>query len=293
MIYRYLILNFLLNIQNIITDNNGFICPKDGRWPHPADCEKFYTCNAGVGVEAWCGNGMTYDIDHGRCDLSKNIDCKNGERPNWILPSEWKTEHVTENIILKTTPRVNNDVIEIENEQERTTVIPMKLINRKMLLPTNDIMENNPCNFQGNIPDPDECQSYFTCKDEITTRFQCPDKYLFDEDLLSCNDYRKVFCGNRPTNERGNDPCLGKSNGWYADYDHQCRLYYLCTDQRQTKTGECPVGSKWNLHRLQCDDPRYIAAPCGYRSHNNASLLLFNYINVFLVNTIIYCLFFS
>jgi len=35
-----------------------------------------------------CGNGMTYDIDHERCDLSKNIDCKNGERPNWIPPSE-------------------------------------------------------------------------------------------------------------------------------------------------------------------------------------------------------------
>lgn len=30
---------------------------------------------------------MTYDIDHGRCDLSKNIDCKNGVRPNWIPPS--------------------------------------------------------------------------------------------------------------------------------------------------------------------------------------------------------------
>jgi nanoRNase/pAp phosphatase (c-di-AMP/oligoRNAs hydrolase) len=31
---------------------------------------------------------MTYDTDHRRCDLSKNIDCKNGERPNWIPPSE-------------------------------------------------------------------------------------------------------------------------------------------------------------------------------------------------------------
>jgi len=30
---------------------------------------------------------MTYDVDHGRCDLSKNIDCKNGERPGWIPPS--------------------------------------------------------------------------------------------------------------------------------------------------------------------------------------------------------------
>jgi hypothetical protein len=35
-----------------------------------------------------CGNGMTFDIDNSRCDLSKNIDCKNGERPSWIPPSE-------------------------------------------------------------------------------------------------------------------------------------------------------------------------------------------------------------
>jgi hypothetical protein len=31
---------------------------------------------------------MTYDLDHERCDLSQNVDCKNGERPNWIQPSE-------------------------------------------------------------------------------------------------------------------------------------------------------------------------------------------------------------
>jgi hypothetical protein len=49
--------------------------------------------------------------------------------------------------------------------------------------------------------------AYFTCKDDIITRLQCLDKHLFDEDLRSCNDYRKVFCANRPTNEHGNDPC--------------------------------------------------------------------------------------
>jgi hypothetical protein len=49
--------------------------------------------------------------------------------------------------------------------------------------------------------------AYFVCKDESVTRFQCPDKHLFDGDLRSCNDYRKVYCGNRPVHEHGNDPC--------------------------------------------------------------------------------------
>lgn len=33
-----------------------------------------------------CGHGMTFDVDHERCELSKNIDCKYGERPNWKPP---------------------------------------------------------------------------------------------------------------------------------------------------------------------------------------------------------------
>jgi len=34
--------NDLMNkfIIDVITDNNGFVCLKDGHWPHPADCEK-------------------------------------------------------------------------------------------------------------------------------------------------------------------------------------------------------------------------------------------------------------
>jgi hypothetical protein len=74
------------------------------------------------------------------------------------------------------------------------------------------------------MPDPDNCQcnylnriffiykdflllAYYTCKEDVITRIHCPDKQLFDEDTRICNDYRKVFCANRPTNERGNDPC--------------------------------------------------------------------------------------
>lgn len=118
------------------------------------------------------------------------------------------------------------------------------------------------------------------CQDEIVTHLPCPEKHSYDEDLHSCNDYRKVFCGNRPIHEHANDPCrdnqssiknnvlnhiylgTGQPNGWYADYGSQCRSYYLCTDQRKSKSDQCPWGSKWNAHRLRCDDPRYIAAPC-------------------------------
>lgn len=49
--------------------------------------------------------------------------------------------------------------------------------------------------------------AYYTCKEDVITRIHCPDRQLFDEDNRLCNDYRKVFCANRPINERGTDPC--------------------------------------------------------------------------------------
>jgi hypothetical protein len=55
---------------------------------------------------------------------------------------------------------------------------------------------------------------------------------------------------------------IGQQNGWYADNESQCRIYYLCADQRKTKMGECSSGLKWNSQRLRCEDPRNIPAPC-------------------------------
>lgn len=63
-------------------------------------------------------------------------------------------------------------------------------------------------------------------------------------------------------NSIGIDLGLGQPNGWYAEMKNHCRSYYLCTEQRKTKMGECPEGSRWNGHRLRCDDPKYLSAPC-------------------------------
>jgi len=50
-------------------------------------------------------------------------------------------------------------------------------------------------------------EDYYTCKEDVIARVRCSDKQLFDEDNRVCADYRKVFCENRPVNERGIDPC--------------------------------------------------------------------------------------
>lgn len=58
------------NDLDILAKNDEFVCPKDGRWPHPLDCEKYnsfsqsfalriifipryYTCTSGISIEGW------------------------------------------------------------------------------------------------------------------------------------------------------------------------------------------------------------------------------------------------
>ncbi|CAF2037508.1 unnamed protein product [Rotaria magnacalcarata] len=276
---------FIIHITSAVDE---FVCPKDGRWPNPTDCEKYYTCNSGINIEGWCGTGMTYDPNHQRCDLSKNIECKNGERPTWTPPEGWlQSESATNYVVTKTTTVSSHD----DNEEEefevkkktRTSSNPKmtttstrastKLARNRVTASMPELMENSDCIFQGNMPDPDNCQSYYSCRDDVVKRMRCPEKQLFDGDTRLCNDYRKVFCADRPVNERDIDPCLTQQNGWYADNENQCRSYYLCTDQRKSKMGECPMGSKWHSQKLRCDDPKTIPAPCGLRTNTAISLV--------------------
>ena len=219
-------------------------------------------------------------------------------------------ETVTSYIVTKTTADQHDDDENFEVQKKtrapkkrkttttRPTTVVTKVARNRVTLPISALVENTECTFQGNMPDPDNCQckshlryfyehssycfilAYYTCKEDVIARIHCPDRQLFDEDNRLCNDHRKVFCANRPINERGADPCkthrfqskkgtffsidlgVGQQNGWYADTENQCRVYYLCTEQRKTKMGECPAGSKWNSQRLRCDDPRNILAPC-------------------------------
>ena len=73
-----------------------------------------------------------------------------------------RTESTTESVIIKTTPHISNTEIKIEKLHETTielpTIISTKLVHSRMLLLTNNLIENAPCTFQGNMPDQDNCQ---------------------------------------------------------------------------------------------------------------------------------------
>lgn len=122
---------------------------------------------------------MTYDVDHERCELSKSIDCKNGERPNWTPPEGCRlitilifiialfnklglTASITERTASPTTVMVPTDASTEEHKQRTTlkvtTIFATHLAHSRMLLPSTNLIENTPCIFEGNVPDAGNCQ---------------------------------------------------------------------------------------------------------------------------------------
>jgi hypothetical protein len=65
------------------------------------------------------------------------------------------TEIITERMIIKTTPSISYEEKPIIKQ---TTKILPKFPFSRLLLPPPVLVENNPCAFQGNSPDQDNCQ---------------------------------------------------------------------------------------------------------------------------------------
>lgn len=135
---------------------------------------------------------MSYDPDHQRCDLTKNIECKNGERPNWTPPEGCKivlfivnifsriryylggqSESVTSYVVTKTTSHfhvennIDDNVQEVKKrtratKKRKTTIKPInisyKMLREYTTVPISQLVESSDCRFQGNMPDPDNCQ---------------------------------------------------------------------------------------------------------------------------------------
>ena len=132
---------------------------------------------------------------------------------------------------------------------------------------------------------------YFYCKDNEIKRETCLDKQLFDEETKTCKDFKNVYCGERPVNDKGKDQCKSRPNGVYPNLENGCSEFYQCNNQRKVKSGECPTGLKFNLLTLRCDWPNNVPVPCGTKLPNSASssasyLFKVKFLFVVILNTV-------
>jgi len=259
-----------LNGSKIVKRQNDkpkFICPSDGKWPHESNCGKFYQCRDDkVIITGWCGPKMSFDADHQRCEMSYNIDCEDGERPNWVPPNNWMgtTRSTTTTTRRTRATKFNMNTISAHNGHDDST--------------SNDGSENEKCYFTGLMPDKTNCESYYYCKDNANKKAVCIVNQFFDEEKKMCRNAKDVDCGERPISGSSSNRCKSRTNGIYPNFANGCTEFYHCNNHEEVKKGDCPNGLKFNSQTLRCDWPQNIMAPCGtkqnpYASENSASAL--------------------
>lgn len=141
--------------------------------------------------------------------------------------------------------------------------------------------EGDKCSFKGFDTNKDDCQSYYYCKDNEVKKEQCPEKKLFDDESKSCKEFKVVYCGDRPVNDKDKDQCKSRPNGVYPNIENGCSDFYQCANSKKVKSGDCPSGLKFNMLTLRCDRPSNIPAPCGTKISNSARKLYVDFTHVF------------
>lgn len=79
--------------DNLIRPDPHFWCPSDGVWPHPFQCNLYYTCYLDNPAYLWkCRDGLLYDLLHGSCNLPSLTICGDRVRSGIIASSPTATE---------------------------------------------------------------------------------------------------------------------------------------------------------------------------------------------------------
>merc|ERR1712168_1509932 len=95
----YIVLCLALGLA-ITQDDFQFRCPeKNGFFPDPEQCDKYYECVGDVAEEKFCPDGLLFeasDPNNELCDYPFNVDCGARECPGagaWprcsLLPCKW------------------------------------------------------------------------------------------------------------------------------------------------------------------------------------------------------------
>jgi hypothetical protein len=84
-----------------------------------------------------------------------------------------QSESVTSYVITKTTAGHHDEDTEVEKKTRapkkrktttRPTTIVTKIARHRVTLPVSELVESTDCTFQGNMPDPDNCQCNYSKK---------------------------------------------------------------------------------------------------------------------------------
>lgn len=67
----------------------------------------------------------------------------------------------------------------------------------------------------------------------------------------------------RTTQEPIKNHCQTKEDGKYPNLAKKCRQWYACSDGEMIQLKMCDEGTVFDVQRLSCERPVYVAPPCG------------------------------
>jgi hypothetical protein len=70
-----------LNKRAVTKASKPFECPRDGYFPDPDVCSKYFLCAGHSVTQHDCGDGLVWDAELQLCGWSNAIECRNGNRP--------------------------------------------------------------------------------------------------------------------------------------------------------------------------------------------------------------------
>jgi hypothetical protein len=70
-----------LNKRAVTKASRPFTCPRDGYFPDPDVCSKYFLCAGASVTQHDCGEGLVWDAELQLCGWSNTIECRNGNRP--------------------------------------------------------------------------------------------------------------------------------------------------------------------------------------------------------------------
>uniref|UniRef100_A0A182YIS6 Chitin-binding type-2 domain-containing protein n=1 Tax=Anopheles stephensi TaxID=30069 RepID=A0A182YIS6_ANOST len=139
----------------------------------------------------------------------------------------------------------------------------------------------NPCadNVGVNlVPDPSNCQRYFTCIETRSFEGTCPGNQIFDIVSRNCGNVKQSTCirdvspspqppppppppasptpsprppGPGPAPSHSNNPCRNNNGVTYKPHALDCTRYYMCMDTQSIER-TCPSGQVFDVYRTAC-----------------------------------------
>ncbi|KAL0281172.1 UNVERIFIED_CONTAM: hypothetical protein PYX00_002236 [Menopon gallinae] len=200
-------------------EDSGFICPGEGYYPNPANCQSYYICYDWVDpILVSCPENTFYNEVEEVCTREMPDRCRGTDRP-----SEEKTT--------------------VKNEFETSTP------------PTKTPGNSFQCPADGYHADPVNCQNYYICYNGLPTiPVSCPNGTFFDESTTLCTNEMPERCRKNSTENDQEMPsttpmpdynfkCDG--TGYYPD-PKDCHRYFVCYDTGLAISITCPNGTYYD-----------------------------------------------